>query len=474
MLVGVLASPVHVSSSRRGHFGRGPVPESGCFLSGQDLLTSYRRYRNPESYEEEALRLQLDSILLMAGRRPRTALWGVILGPNTADPGQAELLRAVLRARDGDVAKARGMLEGTLQRAQSAQRAQGRDGAKAYPYPTRILMSTGRRQPQLVLRASELGPDAFADAVALVNWWERMQEALMTRVLAVPVGLGERGAAPSRPSYTLVFDCEGLRPYHFGKAARHCAIELAAVMSEFFPDMIDHTDVRPLPAQVLGSGGMGAAWVGRNGRGNRGGMRQPCGMVVAPWHGSTSSMVSTSVRRSSMRHPSSPSAGPRSAHSCHRNSCGQSGSQAISTQVLHATGCSGLRWPLPAFRVSTHRRGMRMDMDTDSMPSRNSFPCHISCPPSPAHLGRTGDCSKLTPLTPSEAKRQRLRHIQGARWARVGERWGQPKWGKLPVFRGPPSICLPHMPPVQLPPLPLQPLARLAAGMRSRDDRHVA
>ena len=157
-----------------------------------------------ESDGVNELKQQLDSILLAAGypTRGKAHLWGVTLSSN--DPGQAELLRAVLQARGGSVDDAQAMLEGTLRRRRRAPQAP----LLSDRLPTKLLGSPDCGRPRIVLRASQLDASAFSDPQALVVWWEQMQEALMSRVLA---------SAPTPPRYTLVVDCAGLRPYHFGR-----------------------------------------------------------------------------------------------------------------------------------------------------------------------------------------------------------------------------------------------------------------
>jgi len=184
------------------------------------------------------LQEQLPSILREAGCKGPHTLWGVRLDhrPDPSDaPRQAALLAAFLRARDGDVPATRRMLVETIRWRRVEVEPVVREPFAAC-YPTKLLC-VSRPGLCLVLDTRLLPAETFADQEQLVRWWVSMQEALMSRVFA---------ADP--PRYTLVVDCSGLRVHHFGQNARGCATQLAAVMAEYYPDMIDHTEVvRPPP-----------------------------------------------------------------------------------------------------------------------------------------------------------------------------------------------------------------------------------
>ena len=172
------------------------------------------------------------TILSSAGCGRSVELWGVRLGEASGDPAQAELLRSFVRARNGDVVAAREMLIDTLR----WRREMGVLSGHADVFPTQLLAEPDGGRPRIVLRADQIQPATFDDAQALVAWWVCMQEALLTHVFASP-----------EARYTLVVDARGLGTHHFGRPARACAGELAAVMARYYPDMIGHTAVMHAP-----------------------------------------------------------------------------------------------------------------------------------------------------------------------------------------------------------------------------------
>ena len=77
-------------------------------------------------------------------------------------------------------------------------------------------------------------PIGFPDAVCL-------QDGIMTHVLA------------SRPKrYIFVVDMQGFSQYHIGGQARKCARRLSAVISEYYPNLIDRTEVVNAPLLFAG------------------------------------------------------------------------------------------------------------------------------------------------------------------------------------------------------------------------------
>lgn len=61
------------------------------------------------------------------------------------------------------------------------------------------------------------------------------------------LGRSQWGAAPRGPTYTLVLDCQGLRPYHFGRATRRCLTALTHVFTHYYPDFVERTIVVNTP-----------------------------------------------------------------------------------------------------------------------------------------------------------------------------------------------------------------------------------
>ena len=56
------------------------------------------------------------------------------------------------------------------------------------------------------------------------------------------------------PKHTLVLDCKGLRPYHFGRASRAALGPLTHVFTHYYPDFVGSTLVINAP------GFLRAAW----------------------------------------------------------------------------------------------------------------------------------------------------------------------------------------------------------------------
>ena len=58
------------------------------------------------------------------------------------------------------------------------------------------------------------------------------------------------GRSDRRPGYVYVLDCAGLKGYHVGRKARGCAMELAKLLMDFYPDYLTQTHIINAPSFV--------------------------------------------------------------------------------------------------------------------------------------------------------------------------------------------------------------------------------
>ena len=180
---------------------------------------------------------------LCRGCAPTARVWGVGLAADSAE--RASLLAAFLRAREWDVDDAATMLAETF----AWRRAQSIDGKGAAPHALdglfpddeirTVAAPDGRRKTYVVLKLGALTRDAFADAGELVAWRVRMAERACEHLGAADAGGGSRWSeAPRGPTYTLVLDCAGLRPFHFSGRTRAALGGLKDVFEHFYPDFV--------------------------------------------------------------------------------------------------------------------------------------------------------------------------------------------------------------------------------------------
>ena len=58
------------------------------------------------------------------------------------------------------------------------------------------------------------------------------------------------GVSPRGPKYTLVLDCKGMRPYHFGRASRAAMAPLTQLFTHYYPDFVGSTLVINAPGYL--------------------------------------------------------------------------------------------------------------------------------------------------------------------------------------------------------------------------------
>ena len=96
----------------------------------------------------------------------------------------------------------------------------------------------GQPTMAVVLRIGELSLASIQQIDELVTWRVRMQE-IVCEMLGSAAGAGGTAEAhswahqPLGPTYTLILDCRGLRPYHFGRAARRSLKSLTHVLTHY-------------------------------------------------------------------------------------------------------------------------------------------------------------------------------------------------------------------------------------------------
>lgn len=177
-------------------------------------------------------------------------LWGVDLARDSSS--RRSLLAAFLRAREWDVARTEDFLVETLtwRRDQAidgrSDEASASDGLLGLPDDV-IHMTTnskGQKHMMVVLKLGAIQLEALQAADAFVAWRVRMQERACKQLADA------WQHAPRGPTYTLVLDCAGLRPYHFGRASRRALGQLTYTLTHFYPDLVGETIVVHAPGFV--------------------------------------------------------------------------------------------------------------------------------------------------------------------------------------------------------------------------------
>lgn len=242
-----------------------------------------------ESREAAAVRAferRLPDALARAEFGRQNTLWGVSLARPSRE--RSSLLSTFLRARSWNVDVAEAMLVKTLQWRRE-QRINGLGGEPiptdeaGYPEDTVRTLSKcgadGRPLTYVVVCLGGVPRSGFKDPQAFVRWRLRMQERACEHIggsrggragpgasklgrsrLVLPFGRprlgGEAGrkkglcqfsSQPRGPTYTLVLDCAGLRPFHFTKSAKAVS-EMARALQTYYPDFVGETLIVNTPA----------------------------------------------------------------------------------------------------------------------------------------------------------------------------------------------------------------------------------
>ena len=209
-----------------------------------------------EAKAVRGLSSRLPTILASAGCEASTSIWGVSLA--TDDDERTSLLAAFLRAREWDVSKAESFLEESLTWRresgldQPSSEASSSSASASAAFPDDIIATSdatdaaGRPRTFVVLRLGALPRESLQLVDEMVAWRVRNQE----RACAT---LREQWAnTPRGPTYTLILDCHGLRPYHFGRASRKALSALTFELTHYYPDFVDATVVVNAPGFLRG------------------------------------------------------------------------------------------------------------------------------------------------------------------------------------------------------------------------------
>jgi len=279
--------------------GEGATSERADVLTGADGKVSVGAAGEHAAVAE--LGERLPAICACCCASQATTLWGVDLSRDSAE--RASLLSAFLRARDWSVDASELFLRETLawRREQGmllpggGGTACGESEAPATSLPddqicTR-LDADGKPRTYVIISMGSVSREALERPEGFVRWRILQQERvceylgtprldpLLDQRLERGAGRGGRsdgsacsggpgsshcdGAVSSRngavshwhlaprgPTYTLVLDCRGLRPYHFGRCCRRALGMLEEVFTHYYPDFVGGTLVINSPCFV--------------------------------------------------------------------------------------------------------------------------------------------------------------------------------------------------------------------------------
>jgi len=208
----------------------------------------------------------LPSILKRAGCAPKTSIWGVELAADKLGQ-RSSILAAFLRAREWRVDEAEAFLIETLTWRRengvgvdygsgAAANQTGVKGEEAEaPFPDDLMRTVDGRgsdgQPRtfIVLSLGKITREQLSRVDDFVAWRVRMQERACEHLGANRIG-SHWGTAPRGPTYTLVLDTGGMRPFHFGSDSREALSQLTHVFTHYYPDFIGGTVVVNAPRFV--------------------------------------------------------------------------------------------------------------------------------------------------------------------------------------------------------------------------------
>jgi len=189
---------------------------------------------------------------------PSASLWGVGLVEDTTE--RKSLLAAFLRAREWDIEEADAFLRETVEWRRREEvdglgAVESDDAAPGLGFPDDAIRTIddgsgpdGQPRTIVILAMGKIRLEALRDVEAFVAWRIRMQERACQALSS------HWAVAPKGPKYTLVLDCRGLRPYHFGRACHKALKGLTHVCTHYYPDFVGDTLVINAP------GFLRAAW----------------------------------------------------------------------------------------------------------------------------------------------------------------------------------------------------------------------
>jgi len=169
---------------------------------------------------------------------PSDQIWGVLLtrGDQGLTTAQETLLRSFLTARSMEVAGAKEMILSAL----CWRREFGTDAlrAESFALPNELVEIDARGRPVATISFGSLTERAFDDVERFVAWRLCHLEKVMHQL---PFNDGVAGC-------TMVLDCKGMRPFHFGRSARGCLRALSQVCSDFYPDVMHRIVILNAPS----------------------------------------------------------------------------------------------------------------------------------------------------------------------------------------------------------------------------------
>jgi len=204
-----------------------------------------------EARAVNSLAQRLPHVLRQSGGSSR--LWGVRLDDATRE--RSSLLAAFLRAREWDVDRAESFVLETLtwrheEAIDSTESRAMPQSELAEAFPDDIIRTARGRgadgQPHtfVVVRLGRLSLRQLQCIDDFVAWRIRQQERACRELI------DQWRCAPRGPTYTLVLDCAGLRPIHFGRAARRAVSALSHAFTHYYPDFVGGTLVMNAPGFV--------------------------------------------------------------------------------------------------------------------------------------------------------------------------------------------------------------------------------
>lgn len=222
--------------------------------------------KEAEATAIKSLAKLLPSILKRAGCAPATSVWGVQLASDKMGQ-RSSLLAAFLRAREWRVDEAEAFLiemltwrrENGVGVDYGSSAAANQTGVKGEeeeaPFPDDLMRTiTGRGadgQPRtfIVISLGKITREQLSRVDEFVAWRVRMQERACEH-LGNNLEGSHWSSAPRGPTYNLVLDTAGMRPFHFGSDSRAALSKLTHVFTHYYPDFIGATVVVNAPRFV--------------------------------------------------------------------------------------------------------------------------------------------------------------------------------------------------------------------------------
>jgi len=185
----------------------------------------------------------------------RSRLWGVDLC--VPSPERRSLLTSFLGARDWDLEATVSFLRETMnwRREEAIDGIDSKTSDCKWNLPEDEIRTISgschsdvRQSLMVIVSIGKVSLEALRDVEEFVRWRVCMQERACSALKH------HWRSSPHGPKYTLVLDCHGIRPYHFGCACRKALSQLSFVFTHYYPDFVGETLVINAP------GFLRAAW----------------------------------------------------------------------------------------------------------------------------------------------------------------------------------------------------------------------